>query len=244
MLALPWRRFRVSVSGGEFTIAGQRILASEGASLDDDLSAEAQTGLTAWDGALVLAKFLERSVALRGRGVIELGSGTGLASAAAAALGASPVLATDLASSLGNVRATAALNEDAIRATGNGGGPVVAMELDWLRPPSRRDLAPALGAVDVVLLADVVWVEWLVRPLVRALRLVADCILAARRGAPRIYLAHETRSVATDERLWSELAAHGFSARAVPDAQLHPAFRAPGVITVYEIAPDPEKCNR
>ena len=117
---------------------------------------------------------------------------------------------------------------------------MVPFELDWLRPPSRRDLEAVLVGVDLVLVADAVWVEALVGPLVRALRLVVDCIASANPAAarpPSVYLAHQTRSTATDERLWAELARSAFAARALPEERLHPDFRAPGVIVVYQVVP-------
>merc|ERR1712117_1014288 len=58
---------------------------------------EGDTGVVVWDAAIVLAKYLQTVQGqLQGRSVIELGSGTGVVGLSAAALGASPVLLTDL----------------------------------------------------------------------------------------------------------------------------------------------------
>merc|ERR1711928_175264 len=58
---------------------------------------EGDTGVVVWDPAIVLAKYLQTVQGqLQGRSVIELGSGTGVVGLSAAALGASPVLLTDL----------------------------------------------------------------------------------------------------------------------------------------------------
>merc|ERR1712032_1646113 len=58
---------------------------------------EGDTGVVVWDAAIVLAKYLQTVQAqLKSRSVIELGSGTGAVGLSAAALGASPVLLTDL----------------------------------------------------------------------------------------------------------------------------------------------------
>jgi predicted nicotinamide N-methyase len=55
------------------------------------------TGATVWPAALVLIKYLERhaSTLVKGRHVIDLGSGTGVTSIAAAVLGAALVVCTD-----------------------------------------------------------------------------------------------------------------------------------------------------
>ena len=57
--------------------------------------AELGTGLITWDGAIVLAKYLEiHPDAVRNKNVLELGAGTGVAGMAAALLGAKNVLLT------------------------------------------------------------------------------------------------------------------------------------------------------
>ena len=86
--------------------------------------------------------------------VLELGAGTGLAGSAAASLGAAHVLLTDLAYTLGNLRATVARLPLAspLRA------PDVAL-LDWNDPTS---LPPPTPAWDVVLAADCIWLDHLV----------------------------------------------------------------------------------
>merc|ERR1711971_289699 len=76
---------------------------------------EGDTGVVVWDAAIVLAKFLQTVQAqLKGRSVIELGSGTGAVGLSAAALGASPVLLTDLPALKQLIEHNLSLNSSAI----------------------------------------------------------------------------------------------------------------------------------
>lgn len=102
------------------------------------------TGLTVWDGAVVLSKFLEAETAaatargepgpVAGRTVLELGAGTGVVGLAAVALGARRAVLTDQEYTLANLRATAARNAAL-------SGRVDVVELDWSVP--RRPLGSA-----------------------------------------------------------------------------------------------------
>lgn len=91
------------------------------------------TGLTVWDGAIVLSKYLENEAVvaaecgevglLSGRVVLELGAGTGVVGLAASALGARRTYLTDQAYTLENLRRTVSRNS---HLSG-----VEVMELDW-----------------------------------------------------------------------------------------------------------------
>ncbi len=85
------------------------------------------TGLTVWDGAVTLAKYLEHaySSVLPGKTVVELGAGTGLAGIAASILGARHVILTDLAYALKNTQANVDRNKLSFK------GVVECAELDW-----------------------------------------------------------------------------------------------------------------
>ena len=68
-------QMQLNFAAGEFQIKGQPLLLCSGS----DHSGPDDTGLEVWDGAVALAKYLEANEDLiRGRGVIELGAGTGL----------------------------------------------------------------------------------------------------------------------------------------------------------------------
>merc|ERR1711971_446903 len=76
---------------------------------------EGDTGVVVWDAAIVLAKFLQTVQAqLKGRSVIELGSGTGAVGLSAAALGAPPVLLTDLSALQKLIQHNISLNSSVI----------------------------------------------------------------------------------------------------------------------------------
>lgn len=76
---------------------------------------------------------------------------------------------------------------------------VTALPLDWLDPLSTLD---DLGApFDIVLAADVVWVEDLIGPLVESIRLLCHAETV-------VILAHQTRSTRADEILFRKLDFH------------------------------------
>ncbi|KAJ8598829.1 hypothetical protein CTAYLR_008537 [Chrysophaeum taylorii] len=114
-----------------------------------------------WPGAKAIARLLaERPDLVRGRRVVELGCGAGLAGLTAASLGAASVTLTDLEPNLGLAAANARAN-----------GLVVSCEpLDWRRHEARLEC-------DVVLAADVVYKPSLVAPLLCALREIAYGLL-------------------------------------------------------------------
>lgn len=68
--------------------------------------ADLGTGLITWDGAIVLAKYLEvhQEKLVHGRTVLEVGAGTGVVGCTAALLGASETLLTDLHYTLDNLQ--------------------------------------------------------------------------------------------------------------------------------------------
>ncbi len=149
------------------------------------------TGLNTWDGSVILAKYLETLPHLvADRTVLELGAGTGVAGIAAGLLGARSVLLTDLEYTLenlgSNVRDNAqqmerefeqcsdrnnsnANNElcSSLSSSARYSSPFRVAKLDWADPASYPP-----EAVDLVLGADIVWLEHLVPDLVRALTAV------------------------------------------------------------------------
>ena len=208
-LMIEGRQFPLDFAGGEFTLHGAHIYVSE------TPNSGLGTGLTVWDGSVILAKYLEaRYPSLAGQRVLELGSGPGLAGLAAAALGASVTL-SDLAYCLPSLAAAAARNAHLV--AGGAAAPVVG-ELDWAAPAASA--LPGLQAMDLVLGADVVWVDELIAPLVGTLAWLS----AGPAPPPLILIAHQTRSTRGDELLHSELAAAGFEVAAAPRDAQHPGF--------------------
>jgi predicted nicotinamide N-methyase len=205
LLALPWRLFPETLEVDGVVVPTSGVPNSgEG------------TGLTTWDGGIVLAKYLERAPALvRGRRVLELGAGTGAVGLAAAALGATSVLLTDLPYVQANLDANVA-------ALGLASASVAV--LDWTAP-----LPPDLPPVDVVVAADVVWLDELLPPFLATL----DALLA-RAEAPVALLAHQTRASSTERALFAGLKARGLRVDEVRFEDLHPDARDP-VLRVWRI---------
>lgn len=223
------RRFPLDFPGGGLVISGKPLL------IQEDYEASDGTGGTVWDGSTVLAKYLEASLAdaLSGLTVLEVGCGVGVAGLAAAALGAGHVILTDLPYALDNTRAVVKANAASVP------GRISVVELDWTAPQPLD--------ADVILGADVVWVADLIPPLVDTLRELTQA--ATEGGAdeakhplaasdvtgvgPLVLLAHQTRSAANDELLFS-LLRPDFAVGTVPASCLHPDFSC-DAIRVLEI---------
>ena len=168
-LLLAGRKFPLDLAGGGLQIHGTPLFVLE------RHNTGLGTGLTLWDGAVVLAKLLEKRFAagMVGMRVVEVGAGTGAAGIAAAMLGADALL-TDLDYALGNLRDCARRNAGAVK------GSVAVAALDWTDPAASAAALPEalrgrLDAenVDLVIGADVVWVPELIAPLVNTLRFLA-----------------------------------------------------------------------
>ncbi|CAM9749881.1 unnamed protein product, partial [Discosporangium mesarthrocarpum] len=206
LLALPWRNFDLDFAGGGLILGGKPLV------IRDVSNSDKGTGFFTWDGAVMLAKYLEHTMTMphqhagnlqggqekislkyqrqgsvegsvsgegwhRGQGqgmwhprrVLELGCGTGLAGLSAAALGAREVILSDLPYALENAEANAKINWDRfaqMEAT------VRVEKLDW-----REDIPPGLmdgGDFDLILAADVVWLDALILPLVNTLEKLTE----------------------------------------------------------------------
>ena len=176
---------------------------------------ESGTGSSVWDGAVVLARFLETHPShVRGKRVIELGAGTGFGGLCAAALGASNVTLTDIEACLPLLRENAA-----------GVAGVVVEALDWTEP-----VAPSLRA-DVLLAADCLLPgrEGLFAPL-------ATTLAAPLAGDAVAYFVYEQRCMDCGP-FFELLRGAGVAVSCIPDDDLHPEYRAPE-IRVLELRRD------
>ena len=174
-LLLAGRKFPLDLAGGGLQIHGTPLFVLE------RHNSGLGTGLTLWDGAVVLAKLLETRFAagMAGVRVVEVGAGTGAAGIAAAMLGADALL-TDLPYALDNLRDCARRNAGALK------GSAAVAALDWADPRgSAAALPPELRGrldaanVDLIIGADVVWVPELIAPLGNTLRVLARRALGA-----------------------------------------------------------------
>eukprot|EP00467_Chlorarachnion_reptans_P002599 CAMPEP_0114520848 /NCGR_PEP_ID=MMETSP0109-20121206/19852_1 /TAXON_ID=29199 /ORGANISM="Chlorarachnion reptans, Strain CCCM449" /LENGTH=305 /DNA_ID=CAMNT_0001701875 /DNA_START=210 /DNA_END=1124 /DNA_ORIENTATION=- len=237
-LAIAWKAFGMDFGNGELTINGEKLYVDEVPNSGHD-----GTGYVIWDGSVVHAKYLEHSISseLKGAKVLELGSGTGLVGLAASLLGAE-VWITDLPYTLPNMKKNVERNAKSIEAKG---GAIHAVALDWKKPEDALEYIP-LKSIDFVLASDVVWVEWLVSPLVKTLNFIARLNhrkdgKSERRG-PRFLVAHQTRSTATDKHLWDELKKNSFEINKLDSKVMHPKFRTPKV-NLFELKYIPGNTN-
>ncbi|KAJ1973146.1 hypothetical protein H4R35_004266 [Dimargaris xerosporica] len=204
----------------------------------------ALTSTVVWDCSIVLAKFLEyqceRLVSLRNRRVLELGSGQGLVGLAAARLGATVTL-TDVEFAIPALTAITQLNELSRASSVNhqsantSGGCIESVQpLDWCTIEKNQDQFTG-HPVDYIVAADVVWVDWLIEPLVNTIHTLSHQSYQRHGVAPLTYLCHQSRSSRGDRLLTEAFTRHGLAWRTLPDGDLDPLFRKPGVIAIYEL---------
>lgn len=154
--------------------------------------------------------------------VLELGAGQGLAGMSASFMGASEVVLTDLDANLPGLISNVELNsaQEHVRV----------QSLDWMKPVP---VSLAGRCFDVILGADIVWVEWLVEPLVKTLHSLAS---TACNKLVEIFLAHQTRSERIDTLLFDLLRRYGFEWDRISDSEQHPIYRK-HTTSLYRIRP-------
>jgi predicted nicotinamide N-methyase len=144
------------------------------------------TGLTIWDGSVLLAKYLEHiKEQISNKNVLEVGSGAGLVGISAYLLGAASVTLSDLPYTMENLQYN--INQNTHYWEGNSTS-ITTRCIDWMNSLTY----PNDQSIDVIVGADVIWLEELVIPLVNTLNAIAtfDTI---------ILIGHQTRSRYTDE---------------------------------------------
>jgi hypothetical protein len=185
-----------------FEVAKQRILLQP-TLLDADEVHEVQTSTSVWDCAVVLLRLLEHHLnnlnavpslswlsTASISTAIEVGAGQGLTGLGFSLLFPTAItVLSDVANVVPQLTANLELND--VKAS--------AQPLDWLH--AKRDASALIPQVfDVVLAADVVWMDHLVPPLVAALTAITVT-------GSHILLAHQTRSLRTEEHLFQLLSA-------------------------------------
>ncbi len=219
LLAIEGRKFKFDFAAGGFKIAGRPVIVLPAKKTrDSTIQIDGDTGRTVWDAAVVLSKGFLEYQDLRGKYVLELGAGTGLAGMAAAVLGAKTVI-TDLEYCLPDIQR----NVNATRVAHDYLIPVTVRELDWVGPQDFFDWHDSDGGnfipFDIVLAADIVWLDHLVEPLVALLGLLLD-----RNAEMQFIFAHQTRSQQTDNVFFGKLGER-FQVVQVPDAELQDQFQ-------------------
>ncbi|EER16953.1 Protein C14orf138, putative [Perkinsus marinus ATCC 50983] len=206
LLALPGKQYPLKFDGSDFQINGKfvRLPNGEACRRNPRDQQDADTADSVWDSSVVLAKLLEHSPHLvRGKRVLELGSGTGLGGISAALCGAQEVTLTDLPYAMPLLRESIDLNcvADTVRAD----------VLDWSDPPAE-DIA---SKFDIVIASDVIWLEALVPSLAG--------VIADKRLLPFL-MVHQTRSLRCDQLFEDLLKSRGLRLTTLDDRIKHPEF--------------------
>ena len=182
LLALPYKRFIFKFDGTDFQINSKPLRLCE--PIANRASTEAidgDTGNTVWDAAVFLCQYLDGNPAIvRGKHLLELGSGLGLCGIAASLVGATSVCFTDLDYVLNTTRSNVALN-DLDPATHH------VVELDWSKPEKASF---DYDMIQTIIASDVIWLDKLIDPFLNTLIfLSAKCV-----NFERIILSNQRRS--------------------------------------------------
>jgi predicted nicotinamide N-methyase len=167
LLALTGRFYNWS-DDGLFSLGGSRNLY-----IRQESSRQCDgTGVTVWDGALLLARYLEqRPFLVQNKHVVELGAGCGLVGLSAGALGAASIMLTDLAYVLPILESNLENNRSVLQ--GAGCHDAMCCLLDWFHPEAFKK-AQQKKSIDVLVVADCVWMHDLVEPLFTTIQQIAD----------------------------------------------------------------------
>jgi predicted nicotinamide N-methyase len=249
VLSLPGRLFNFNFSSGEFKINDLPLrISAPGSFRNAEDQEDADTGLTIWDGSVLLAKYLEHlsrspnGNSLKGSRVVELGSGVGLVGISCGALGAN-VFLTDLPYCIPtlekNIQRTIAQTEwgeaqakDGLADAQTIPGSMAAAPLDWTDFANNTVLTTK---IDWVVGADIVWLEPLIPPLVRLLHAIA----VQNKGC-KFLIAYQSRSKRADEILYDELRAKSFHVGTVDRERMPEGYRTDR-LDILELKHDPSR---
>mmetsp|Transcript_558 Transcript_558/g.1033 ORF Transcript_558/g.1033 Transcript_558/m.1033 type:complete len:250 (-) Transcript_558:90-839(-) len=158
------------------------------------------TGLNVWDGALLIARYLEkRPEIVRNKKVLELGSGCGLVGIASGILGANEVVMTDLQYALPLMRENVERNESSWKGEEFPCQRIECEECDWFVPPPINELFGSKNEgmrPDVVLVADCVWISSLIAPLLHTLKMYTTD------GSTKVIITYQQRGREAHEEFW------------------------------------------
>ncbi|XP_074561747.1 uncharacterized protein LOC141818056 [Curcuma longa] len=187
-------------------------------------------GTTVWDASMVFVKFLEKNCRkgrfcpskLKGKRVIELGAGCGLAGLGMALLGCD-VTSTDqtevLPLLMRNVERNSSWITQANPDSGSASfGCITVVELDWGNEDHIRAVEPPF---DFILGTDVVYTEHLLEPLLQT-------ILALSGPRTVTLLGYEIRSTTVHDRMmdmWKE----NFIVKTIPKAKMDSKYQHPSI---------------
>ncbi|KAM3201913.1 protein N-lysine methyltransferase METTL21A [Capsicum annuum] len=185
-------------------------------------------GTTVWDASMVLVKFLERNCRkgrfspskLRGKRVVELGAGCGVAGFGMALLGCD-VVSTDQTEVLPLLMRNVERNTSRIMQTisdPDSFGSIQAAELDWGNETHIKAVGPPF---DFIIGTDVVYAEHLLEPLLQT-------IIALSGPKTTILLGYEIRSTNVHEKML-EMWKRNFEVKTVPKAKMDSTYQHPSI---------------
>ncbi|XP_010689122.2 uncharacterized protein LOC104902890 isoform X2 [Beta vulgaris subsp. vulgaris] len=195
-------------------------------------------GTTVWDASMVFAKYLERNSRkgrfclskLKGKRVIELGAGCGVASFGMAMLGCE-VVTTDQKEVLPLLQRNVERNISRImqaNANSDSFGSIKVVELDWGNKDHIQAVDPPY---DFVIGTDVVYAEHLLDPLLQTI-----CALSGPRTTT--VLGYEIRSTSVHEQML-QMWKSNFDVKTVPRTKMDIKYQHPS-IQLYLMEP---KCS-
>ncbi|XP_031389423.1 protein-lysine methyltransferase METTL21D [Punica granatum] len=192
-------------------------------------------GTTVWDASLVLVKFLEKNSRkgrfcpskLKGKRVIELGAGCGVAGFGMALLGCD-VVATDQAEVLPLLRRNVERNTSRILQTNPDSlGSIQVAELDWGNGDHIKAIHPPF---DYIIGTDIVYAEQLLEPLLRTMTALSG-------SKTTILLGYEVRSTGVHQQMLN-LWKRNFDFKTVPLSKMHHKYQHPS-IQLFIMGPKP-----
>lgn len=180
-------------------------------------------GTSVWPGSLVLVKFADRWSPLNptapnpnpysdllnfhGKRGVELGTGCGVAGMGFYLLGLTDVFLTDIAPVMPALKHNLKKNKPVLKKS------LKTAQLYWANSAQVKALSPPF---DVVIAADVVYLEETVRPLVETMvEMLTD------NGV--VLLGYQLRSPEADKLFW-EVSGEVFEIEKVPHEDLHPEY--------------------
>lgn len=184
-------------------------------------------GTTVWDASLVFVKFLEKNCRkgkfspskLKGKRVIELGAGCGLAGFGMALLGCD-VVATDQREVLPILTRNIERNTPSLAQMNpsDSFGSIRAAELDW----GNEDHIKAVGPpFDFIIGTDVVYAEHLLEPLLKTIHALAG-------PKTTIMLGYEIRSTNVHEQML-EMWKKNFEVKTVSQSKMDSQYQHPSI---------------
>ncbi|PSR86561.1 Protein N-lysine methyltransferase [Actinidia chinensis var. chinensis] len=185
-------------------------------------------GTTVWDASMVFAKFLEKNCRkgrfsppkLKGKRVIELGAGCGVAGFGMALLGCD-VVSTDQTEVLPLLMRNVERNTSRIMQMNPGSdsfGSIQVAELNWGNADHIKAVGPPF---DYVIGTDVVYAEHLLEPLLQTM-------LALSGPKTTILLGSEIRSTNVHERMLN-LLKRNFEVKNVPKTKMDSKYQHPSI---------------